>query len=223
MKLELGPRIKILLLAAVVFSACTPKSKEGPYRVQIPWPDSAGNYSVQKVEVPTLTNPSTMQGGAASLRVQRSPRGPLPKADFIVDSDGTLIPSDFTTLQMAVVYAHMERLQSMETQLGFADLLPRPRSVTVEFPMQDEKGRNVSDNAFYYPSWDSLVLLPFSGRDIPISFNAGILAHELGHVQHRDGMRRLIQTGGTSAGHGSVTVSPTGAVKGAGTLFDGTK
>jgi Zn-dependent protease with chaperone function len=27
---------------------------------------------------------------------------------------------------------------------------------------------------------------------------AGILAHELGHVKHRDGMRKLIQTGGTS-------------------------
>lgn len=27
---------------------------------------------------------------------------------------------------------------------------------------------------------------------------AGVLAHELGHVQHRDNMRRLIQTGGTS-------------------------
>lgn len=27
---------------------------------------------------------------------------------------------------------------------------------------------------------------------------AGVLAHELGHVHHRDGMRRLLQTGGTS-------------------------
>jgi Zn-dependent protease with chaperone function len=27
---------------------------------------------------------------------------------------------------------------------------------------------------------------------------AGILAHELGHVKHRDGMRKLVQTGGTS-------------------------
>ncbi len=27
---------------------------------------------------------------------------------------------------------------------------------------------------------------------------AGVLAHELGHVQHRDGLRKLIQTGGTS-------------------------
>src|SRR5207248_8127416 len=27
---------------------------------------------------------------------------------------------------------------------------------------------------------------------------AGVLAHELGHVQHRDGLRRIIQTGGTS-------------------------
>lgn len=32
-----------------------------------------------------------------------------------------------------------------------------------------------------------------------------------------------IRSGGTSAGHGSLTVSPSGAVKGAGTLFDGTK
>jgi Zn-dependent protease with chaperone function len=27
---------------------------------------------------------------------------------------------------------------------------------------------------------------------------AGVVAHELGHVQHRDGLRRIIQTGGTS-------------------------
>ena len=40
---------------------------------------------------------------------------------------------------------------------------------------------------------------------------AGILAHELGHVQHRDGMRRLIQTGGTSFLFGLLFGDVTGA------------
>ena len=40
---------------------------------------------------------------------------------------------------------------------------------------------------------------------------AGILAHELGHVHHRDGMRRLIQTGGTSFLFGLLFGDVTGA------------
>ena len=40
---------------------------------------------------------------------------------------------------------------------------------------------------------------------------AGILAHELGHVLHRDGMRRLIQTGGTSFLFGLLFGDVTGA------------
>jgi hypothetical protein len=40
---------------------------------------------------------------------------------------------------------------------------------------------------------------------------AGIIAHELGHVQHRDGMRRLIQTGGTSFLFGLLFGDVTGA------------
>lgn len=188
MKLELGDLVKILLLQTLLF-ACAPKTQDGPYRVQIPWPQTDGSYAVQKVEVATLTNPSTMHGGAASLRLQRGPYGPPPKADFITDSDGTLIPANFETLQMAVVYAHMEKLEILEDSMGFKGLLPRPRTVSVEFAMQDDVGRPMSDNAFYYPSWDSLVILPFKGRDIPITFNAGVLAHEHFHAifQHTVG------------------------------------
>jgi Zn-dependent protease with chaperone function len=40
---------------------------------------------------------------------------------------------------------------------------------------------------------------------------AGILAHEIGHVQHRDGMRRMIQTGGTSFLFGLLFGDVTGA------------
>ena len=53
-------------------------------------------------------------------------------------------------------------------------------------------------NAFALPGGKVFVLSALLDKAESADELAGVLAHELGHVAHRDGMRMLIQTGGTS-------------------------
>ena len=53
-------------------------------------------------------------------------------------------------------------------------------------------------NAFALPGGKVFVLSSLLDKAENPDELAGVLAHELGHVAHRDGMRMLIQTGGTS-------------------------
>ncbi|HEX4924422.1 MAG TPA: hypothetical protein VFV50_10060 [Bdellovibrionales bacterium] len=181
MKLQFR-RSFILGVLAATGLACAAKPPPGTALIQMPWPDSEGVYSLQAVAVPTLNNTKTMQGAAATIKIHAGPNGPQPEANFVVDGDGVLIPGDYLTLQMSVAYAHLEKLMFIEQRLGLDALLPRPRKITIEYPMYDESGAAVFDNAFYYPTWDSLVLLPYRRRELPITVNAGILAHEHFHA-----------------------------------------
>jgi hypothetical protein len=191
-KLQMDTISKIILSVLLAAGCTSERKSQDTYRVQIPWPDDAGNYSLQSIQLDTLADSSSMQGAAATMKVGRGLRGPHPTAQFIEDADGTLIPSDFNTLQMAVVYAHLEKLMYLEKSLGFGDLLPRPRKVTIEYAM-NEGAQNLYDNALYYPAWDSLIILPYRRREIPISMNAGILAHEHFHAifQHTMGQASM--------------------------------
>ena len=53
-------------------------------------------------------------------------------------------------------------------------------------------------NAFALPGGKVFVLSALIDKAENVDELAGVLAHELGHVAHRDGLRMLIQTGGTS-------------------------
>jgi Zn-dependent protease with chaperone function len=68
----------------------------------------------------------------------------------------------------------------------------------IELPLELHVLSSSIENAFAFPGGRIYLLdglLQKAGNPDEL---AGVLAHELGHVQHRDGMRRLIQTGGTS-------------------------
>jgi Zn-dependent protease with chaperone function len=58
--------------------------------------------------------------------------------------------------------------------------------------------RTTMQNAFALPGGRIYVLSGLLARAETPDELAGILAHELGHVAHRDGLRRLIRDGGTS-------------------------
>jgi Zn-dependent protease with chaperone function len=81
----------------------------------------------------------------------------------------------------------------------------------IELPLEPHVLSSSTKNAFALPGGriyllDGLLQKAESPDEI-----AGILAHELGHVQRRDGMRRLIQTGGTSFLFGLLFGDITGA------------
>ena len=97
-------------------------------------------------------------------------------------------------------------------QAAFKELVEKLRVAgELEIPLEAHVLSSTMANAFALPGGriyllDGLLQKARSPDEI-----AGILAHELGHVHHRDGMRRMIQTGGTSFLFGLLFGDVTGA------------
>ncbi|MGH6684278.1 MAG: M48 family metallopeptidase [Pseudolabrys sp.] len=68
----------------------------------------------------------------------------------------------------------------------------------IDFPLEAYVLSSTTPNAFALPGGKIYLLNGLLQKADSADEIAGILAHELGHVKHRDHMRRLIQTGGTS-------------------------
>ena len=72
------------------------------------------------------------------------------------------------------------------------------RAGGIDVPLQAVVLSSAIPNAFALPGNHIYVLNGILQKAQTPDEVAGILAHELGHVKHRDTMRRMIQTGGTS-------------------------
>ena len=83
-----------------------------------------------------------------------------------------------------------EALAALAAKLGAAAGLPAPAEIAV-LP-------STIPNAFALPGGRVYLLEGLLRRAESVDEIAGVLAHELGHVAHRDGLRMLIRTGGTS-------------------------
>jgi Zn-dependent protease with chaperone function len=68
----------------------------------------------------------------------------------------------------------------------------------IEQPLDAQVLSSSLPNAFALPGGRVYLLNGLLQKANSVDEIAGVLAHELGHVRHRDGLRHLIQTGGTS-------------------------
>jgi len=103
--------------------------------------------------------------------------GYAPKARFIRNSHKVYVPSDTLSQQMALVYAHMERLAALDATLGVGNLNHWPRDIGLGVRMMN----GMENNAFYDGGSDSMLFVPYSEQNLPIIVNAGVLAHEHFH------------------------------------------
>ncbi len=176
--------------SCLIWSGCSrfPDSG-GPRTYQIPWPTESGDYRLQSIQLKTFTNPTHLEGSLATILVQPFlSRGGLeggkPVGRFIETSDRTLlIPADFITIQGTVVYAHMEHLQAMDVSLGVTGGPPLwPAKIGIESTVVDTDGL-IQNNAIYDGNYNALLIVPFNdGGNMPITSNAGVLAHEHFHA-----------------------------------------
>lgn len=82
---------------------------------------------------------------------------------------------------------------------AFATLVDKLKTAgQMEMPFDAHVLSSSVPNAFALPGGKIYMLDGLIQRAQNADELAGVLAHELGHVRHRDNMRRLIQTGGTS-------------------------
>lgn len=82
---------------------------------------------------------------------------------------------------------------------AFATLIDKLRRAGgIVQPLDAQVLSSAVPNAFAVPGGRIYLLNGLLQKANNVDEVAGVLAHELGHVQHRDGLRHLIQTGGTS-------------------------
>jgi Zn-dependent protease with chaperone function len=84
-------------------------------------------------------------------------------------------------------------------QAAFASLVDKlKRAGAVEMPLDAAVLSASVPNAFALPGGKIYLLDGLLQKAQSVDEVAGVIAHELGHVHHRDNLRKLIQTGGTS-------------------------
>jgi predicted Zn-dependent protease len=86
-----------------------------------------------------------------------------------------------------------------EGRAAFAILIDKLKHAGgVDFPVDAEVMGNSTANAVALPGGKVYLIDGLLQKAISADEVAGVLAHEIGHLRHRDGLRRVIQTGGTS-------------------------
>jgi Zn-dependent protease with chaperone function len=86
-----------------------------------------------------------------------------------------------------------------EGQAAFTKLVDKLKTAGgIEMPLEARVISSSIPNAFALPGGKVYLLDGLLKKAEKPDEVAGVLAHELGHVQHRDSLRKIIQTGGTS-------------------------
>lgn len=179
----------------------------------LPWQGpSGGEYQLQDVEIKTLSQPEKLQGTAANLHVAakyepgQGFEGKKPKFQFS-KSGSTFIAKDTLSLQSAVVYAHVEKLQEIDRLIGVDQKVKSPLQVGIDGMWEMKSGKHGVNNAFYDGRTNSLIVVPYEADNLPMTLNAGVIAHEYSHAIFSALVRRpLVEARGSQAfligGHG---------------------
>lgn len=152
---------------------------------RLPWPDENHEYKLRDVQVRSFSDPKGLSGQLARILVDpfvdsQGLQG-APIGRFIVTSDGVNVPADFDTLQGATIYAHVERLKELDEKSGVQETVKWPLTIGVSTNVYDSSGA-LRNNALYDGRFDALLFVPYIDTGLPISLNAGIIAHEHFHV-----------------------------------------
>ncbi len=117
-------------------------------------------------------------------------QGLAPEAKFVRNEKGVFFPLNFLSAQMFSLYAHFERLLKLDEKLS---VHPQLGTRTVLITSLEDSS-SVVDNAFYKADIDSLIFIPYSQENVPLSVNPGVIAHEHFHAQfHRRFYLPLVQ------------------------------
>lgn len=154
---------------------------------RLPWPSSdRQSYDTKDVLVHTLTDAKSLKGHSAEILVDpKRKKSGLKGGSFnpfqMKKEGGVFVPEDLLTLQAATVYAHMEKLFGLDQRVGIENLLRRPRPVGIEVRDLPKSAPSLN-NAVYDPSTDSLLIVPYEAEGLPLTLNAGVIAHEYFHA-----------------------------------------
>ena len=157
---------------------------EGTITVQIPVQESASAYRLEKVNLKGVQNLKEVSGEFARFffspgSTDNQLTGSSPLAHF-AKSGSVFFPLDFVSTQMATIYFHMQNLAALDQTVGAEGINHWPRAIGLETQITEGTGIK-NNNAFYDGVTDAMMFVPFTQTDLPISVNAGIIAHEHFH------------------------------------------
>ena len=176
--------------AFIVITGCKPAPPQAPasgdIEVQIPVSDSSQGQVQYLLKTVTLKNIQTLrevrgqyaQFYLSPALVEGRLSGASPIAYFATTSDQTYIAKDALSLQMATLYYHMQSLITWAQDLGISMKSPMPIGINTNIK-GDEALQN--NNAFFDGRSKAMLFVPYTAKEMPISVNAGIIAHEFFH------------------------------------------
>lgn len=175
------------ILIFMFMSSCQRDQIEGPVTYLLPWPDPQGEYHLQDVEIKTLRRADCLDGSAAQIYVSAGIKGgqfvgDIARPRLIPRGHRRFMPADVESALAIATYAHFERLQQLDRELGIESNLSWPRRVGVQMKIQLPDGGIDHNNARYFSKWDVTLVSPSNLDGLPIAMNGGIIAHEHFHA-----------------------------------------
>jgi hypothetical protein len=158
-------------------------------RVKIPWYTNAG-YKLEIIELVSVTNMQRLQGWAAKFLLSPGTlngklSGIQPDIRTIRTGDGVYVPTDFLSSELLSMYAHFEKLQQLDVQLGVKDMIkewPRSQTVAVRAFLDNADEWTKQDNALFSADLEAFLFVPYKRSELPLSVNAGVIGHEYFHA-----------------------------------------
>lgn len=194
-----------------IFAACQgpqrDKYPDGQVQAKIPFYNSLSkSYALQVVDLLSVENMVDFKGWAAKFFLaakvhNNTINGLNPHLNTIRNRDGVYVASDELSLQLLTIYYHLENLAIFDEQVGAKDINTWPRNVAVQVNYIDPQMGRVLNNALYAGDLDALLLVPYTQGHLPVSVNAGILAHEHFHSLFHKAVMKPLAEKNTSALH----------------------
>lgn len=185
-------RISMLFLGAflLAFMGCKPaQNKEtanGDLAVQIPLSETSNGdsqYLLKTVTLKDVSNLREVRGKYAQFfyapgLTEGRLSGGAPIAYFAKTKNETYVAKDALSLQMATLYYHMQSLITWAQDLGLT--VKGPFQVGLNTKIKGDESVQ-ANNAFFDGRSKAMLFVPYTDREMPISVNAGIIAHEFFH------------------------------------------
>lgn len=176
--------LSVLLLAGCADSAVNPPT--GSKKALLPWADAKGNYHLKSVQLEGVTQFSEFKSKNIDFyfspglsKSGHSLAGDRPHLQYLLTAEDQLVPLDQFSTEVLSVYAHLTKLQKLERKLGFSK--PNKKMAVGVSVKYVDRGKPVTNNAMYVGQYNALLIVPYSNGQLPISLNAGVIAHEYFH------------------------------------------
>lgn len=178
----------IYLGTLVIFSSCQKQEPiseaKGNIKVLVPIVGE-GADKLSNVTIKNVNNLKEVSGSYAQFYYtpgsqKDSLTGQAPQARFIRTTDEVYVPTDVITQQMFSIYYHIQNLNDFNAEIASELKQTKPFSIGLNTQVSGDLLNGIN-NAFFDGQSNALLVVPYSLKNVPISVNGGIIAHEFFH------------------------------------------